>query len=122
MGTKKILIVEDNQILRELCNEFLVVDGFDVCAAKNGKEALEIYKRNGIDLVLMDLKIPVMDGFEALKQLKFIRANLPVIALTGKATDEDKYKCKQAGFDDILIKPYEGDRLAAVINKNLPHS
>jgi CheY-like chemotaxis protein len=117
-----ILLVEDNLIVRDLCREWLELEGYNVCMAGNGKEALEVYENNLINLVLMDLEMPVMSGFEALKEFKLLKAHLPIIALTGKATVNDRRECKQAGFDDILTKPYDGEGLTDMIEKNLPYN
>ena len=90
----------------------------NILHAKNGEEAVEISKNNAdIDLILMDLKMPIMDGFEATKQIKKIRPNIPVVAQTAFVSAEDKEKVFSLGFDDFLSKPISKEALIAVINK-----
>ncbi|MDA9875870.1 response regulator [Flavobacteriaceae bacterium] len=86
--------------------------------AKNGAEAVEICKKNDdINLVLMDLKMPVMDGFEAVKLIKEIRPKLPIVAQTAFSSIEDKEKVFAAGFNDFLSKPINKEALLDVINR-----
>jgi len=116
-----ILIAEDEAI-NFLFLEILLKKQIDLgCAiihAKNGAEAVEICKKNDdINLVLMDLKMPVMDGFEAVKLIKEIRPKLPIVAQTAFSSIEDKEKVFAAGFNDFLSKPINKEALLDVINR-----
>jgi len=118
-----ILIVEDEEV-NYLFIETLLEDEIDIDCnilhAKNGKEAVEICKENTeISFVLMDMKMPIMNGFEATKLIKAFRANLPIVAQTAYTTDEDKEKALSAGCDDFISKPISEETLKEIINKYL---
>lgn len=108
MEAKKILVVEDNEDTREILLYRLKSMGdYEVLLASNGKEALEIAERTKPDLIIMDLKMPVMDGWEATKALRKTDwgKTLPVIALTAQAMERDEEKALGAGCDDYIAKP-----------------
>ena len=117
---KKILVVEDVDFNRDLLVQ-LLEDDYEVIEAVNGQEGVEHAERERPDLILMDLSLPVMDGWEATRQLK---ANdnfrsIPVIALTAHAMKGDEEKALAAGCDDYLVKPLDEDELIAKIQKYL---
>ena len=117
---KKILVVEDVDFNRDLLVQ-LLEDDYEVIEAVNGQEGVELAERERPDLILMDLSLPVMDGWEATRQLK---ANdnfrsIPVIALTAHAMKGDEEKALAAGCDDYLVKPLDEDELIAKIQKYL---
>ena len=116
----KILLVEDNEDMRELGQEFLRHQGFDVSVAIHGQQAIEIVKSEKFDVVLMDLQMPVLGGFEALPKLKEIHAALPIIAVTARASSQERAECMQAGFTDVLIKPYRLSDLSNIVEKYCP--
>jgi|GEM_PF-1731197 len=115
---KTFLLVEDDdssyKYLRYLLNKTKV----NVIRAINGKEAIEVFKfHTNIDLVLLDLHMPVMDGFETIKRLKKQMPYMPVIAQTALAMEGDRLKCLSAGFDDYITKPLNGENLLAKIGQ-----
>jgi CheY-like chemotaxis protein len=117
---KKILVVEDVDFNRELVVQ-LLEDKYQVIEAVNGEEGLELAKRERPDLILMDLSLPVMDGWEATKQIKAnddLRS-IPVIALTAHAMVGDEEKAVAAGCDDYLAKPLDEDELMTKVAKFL---
>ena len=117
---KKILVVEDVDFNRDLLVQLLEED-YEVIEAVNGQEGVEVAERERPDLILMDLSLPVMDGWEATRQLKAndnLRS-IPVIALTGHAMKGDEEKALAAGCDDYLVKPLDEDELIAKIQKYL---
>ena len=117
---KKVLIVEDVDLNRDLVVQ-LLEDQYQVIEAINGQEGLEIAERERPDLILMDLSLPVMDGWEATRRLKAnddLRS-IPVIALTAHAMVGDKEKALAAGCNDYLVKPLDEDELMAGIAKHL---
>jgi CheY-like chemotaxis protein len=117
---KKVLVVEDVDFNRELVVQ-LLEDKYHVIEAVNGQEGVELAERERPDLILMDLSLPVMDGWEATRRLKAnddLRS-IPVIALTAHAMAGDKEKALAAGCDDYLVKPLDEDELMARIAKYL---
>ena len=116
--SKKILLVDDDMRNVFALSKILQERGMEVLKSENGKKALEMLDTNdGIDLVLMDIMMPEMDGYEAMKrirsQVKF--RNLPVIALTAKAMKDDKQKCIDAGANDYITKPIDVERLLSLM-------
>ncbi|WP_016952331.1 response regulator [Anabaena sp. PCC 7108] len=105
----RILIVEDIIENRQLLVKLLKYVGFDVCAVNNGLEAIEIYKEWQPDLIWMDIQMPVMNGYEATKQIRSMSQGkkLTMIALTASAFEEDKQAILQVGCDDIVAKPFQ---------------
>ena len=117
---KKVLVVEDVDFNRELVVQ-LLEDKYHVIEAVNGQEGVELAERERPDLILMDLSLPVMDGWEATRRLKAnddLRS-IPVIALTSHAMVGDEEKALAAGCDDYLVKPLDEDELMARIAKYL---
>lgn len=117
---KKVLVVEDVDFNRELVVQ-LLEDKYHVIEAVNGQEGVELAERERPELILMDLSLPVMDGWEATRRLKAnddLRS-IPVIALTAHAMEGDKEKALAAGCDDYLVKPLDEDELMAKIAKYL---
>ena len=117
---KKVLVVEDVDFNRELVVQ-LLEDKYHVIEAVNGQEGVELAERARPDLILMDLSLPVMDGWEATRRLKAdddLRL-IPVIALTAHAMAGDEEKALVAGCDDYLIKPLDEEELMVRIAKYL---
>ncbi|MEK6600242.1 MAG: response regulator [Candidatus Binatota bacterium] len=106
---KKILVVEDNEDNREIFVFRLQQLDFEVIVASNGKEALEIASRSKPDLIFMDLRMPVMDGWEATRALRQTEwgRDLPVIAVTAHAMKEEREKALNAGCDEFILKPVD---------------
>lgn len=109
----KILVAEDNPANRELIREILEGHGYEVLEAVNGLEALEQIEEKIPDLVLMDIQMPLIDGFETVSKLRKDPrfAKLPVIALTAYAMSGDEEKALMAGFDGYLSKPMDVKQL-----------
>jgi CheY-like chemotaxis protein len=109
----KILLVEDNEMNRDMLSRRLVRKGFDVVMAADGGEAVTMAQNEHPDLILMDMSLPVIDGWEATRQVKTteITAHIPVIALTAHAMSGDREKALSAGCDDYDTKPIEMPRL-----------
>jgi two-component system cell cycle response regulator DivK len=114
---KRILIAEDNAVNRELLRELLEAMGHSVEEACNGLEALQMIVHSPPDLLLLDLSMPIMDGFTALKKIRATApiAALPVLAVTAFAMRGDEEKALQAGFDGYLAKPID----IALLNSEL---
>lgn len=122
----KILLVEDNEMNRDMLSRRLVLRGHEVVIAEDGCMALEMVLRECPDLVLMDMGLPVMDGWEATRRLKVDArtASVPVIALTAHAMADDRMRALEAGCDDFDTKPIDLDRLlgkvGALVRDDLP--
>jgi CheY-like chemotaxis protein len=117
---KKVLVVEDVDFNRDLLVQ-LLEDKYQVIEAVNGQEGVELAERERPELILMDLSLPIMDGWEATKRLKANNElrSIPVIALTAHAMVGDQEKALAAGCDDYLVKPLNEDILMAKIAKYL---
>jgi CheY-like chemotaxis protein len=116
----KILIVEDDLINFKYFNKALVGEELIILHAENGKKAVElVVDIPDIQMVLMDIRMPVMDGFEATKQIKILRPDLPVIAQTAYAFIDERQKILSAGCDDYISKPIVKDDLLKMINKHV---
>jgi len=117
----KILLVEDNEMNRDMLSRRLERKGYEVVIAVDGQAGVDMASSAGPDLILMDLSLPVMDGWEATRRIKADAAtqNIPVIALTAHAMAGDEQKALEAGCDDYDTKPVELNRLLGKINKLL---
>ena len=117
----KILLVEDNEMNRDMLSRRLERKGFSVVVAVDGAEGLLKAKSEGPDLILMDMSLPVLDGWEATRRLKADEAtrHIPVIALTAHAMASDEQKAREAGCDDFDTKPIELSRLLEKIQSRL---
>ncbi len=118
------MIVEDEFFLAETIKTRLEFLGFKVETAENGELALEALRKSPVDLILMDIMMPVMDGFETTRQIKSDPAlkNIPVIFVTARAQTSDREKGKLAGGDDYISKPFEWDKLTQIIHQWLTKS
>jgi signal transduction histidine kinase/CheY-like chemotaxis protein len=115
-----ILIAEDDNINFLLFQKMMQNKNFKIIRAINGQEAVDICLNNpNIDLVLMDIKMPIMTGFEALEQIRPMRPNLPIIAQTAYSSSDDKIRIEEAGFNGYITKPLNRDNLFELINKYL---
>jgi CheY-like chemotaxis protein len=109
----KILLVEDNELNRDMLSRRLERRGFTVVMAVDGGEGVRMALTEKPDLILMDMGLPVLDGWEATRQVRAdpASANVPIIALTAHAMSSDEQKAKEAGCDDFDTKPVELPRL-----------
>jgi CheY-like chemotaxis protein len=123
-GAPLVLVVDDFQDNREMYAEFLLFSGFRVIEAKNGLEAIEQAFANLPDVIIMDLSLPVMDGWEATRKLKADgrTKSIPVIALTGHALHGHSKGALDAGCDAFVAKPCLPDQLVTEIRKMLAPS
>jgi two-component system cell cycle response regulator DivK len=117
----KVLLVEDNEMNRDMLSRRLTRRGFEVIFAVDGKQGVEAAQREKPDIILMDMSLPVMDGWEATRCVKADDATrgVPVIGLTAHAMSGDREKALQAGCDDYDTKPVEFDRLVGKIERLL---
>lgn len=111
---RRVLVAEDNSSNYKLV-EVLLRRDYDLVHAVNGAEAVELFKAQGADLVLMDINMPVMDGYEAFRLIREFSQEVPVIALTAYAFETDRRRMFDAGFNDCLAKPLRADELRAKV-------
>jgi two-component system cell cycle response regulator DivK len=118
---KKILLVEDNEMNRDMLSRRLARKGYEVSIAVDGRQGVEMAQSAAPDLILMDMSLPVLDGWEATRQLKNADAtrHIPVIALTAHAMSGDRERALEAGCDDYDTKPIELPRLLEKIETML---
>jgi CheY-like chemotaxis protein len=118
---KKLLLVEDNEMNRDMLSRRLARKGYEVVCAVDGQEGVAMVGSESPDLVLMDMSLPIMDGWEATRLLKADDAtkSIPVIALTAHAMEGDEQKARDAGCDDYDTKPIELPRLLGKIEAQL---
>ena len=119
MSTPHILLVEDNELNRDMLSRRLERKGFRISMALDGAEGILKAQQLRPDLILMDLSLPVVDGWEAIRKLKAdpITASIPIIALTAHARSEDEQTAKEAGADDFDTKPVDLQRLLEKIGR-----
>lgn len=112
----RILIVEDDYNVRRLFKETLLDEGFDVFAANNGNEALDIIDKQSIDLILLDIVMPEMDGLSLTRLLRQTNINLPIIIISAKSEPKSKREGFVSGIDDYMVKPVDLKELVLRIN------
>ncbi|OVE68967.1 hybrid sensor histidine kinase/response regulator [Clostridium diolis] len=119
---KVILYVEDNLISQEVMENIIRSNGYKYISAYNGNEAINILKNNKVDLILMDIQMPELNGFETTQAIRVEELegkHIPIIAITAYAMREDKEKCIKAKMDDYISKPFEIENLLNIIEFNL---
>jgi two-component system cell cycle response regulator DivK len=119
--TKRILLVEDQKDNRQIIRDMLSVTDYQITEAENGEDALAAVAKQRPDLILMDIQMPVLDGYEATRWIKAdpaLRA-IPIIAITSYALSGDEQKARAAGCDDYVPKPYSPRQLLAKIRQYL---
>jgi CheY-like chemotaxis protein len=113
----RILLVEDNEMNRDMLSRRLARKGYDVEMAVDGRQGVDMARSGSYDLILMDMSLPEIDGWEATRQLRASTetATIPIIALTAHAMAGDREKAMEAGCDDYDVKPVELPRLLSKI-------
>lgn len=120
----RILLVEDNPVNQLVAKGMLSKLGCEVIVAAHGGEALKLLEEQRFDMVLMDCNMPVMDGYEASRQIRRSGRwpELPIVALTANALAEERERCRAAGMDDYLAKPFRREELKALLDLWVPNS
>jgi len=122
LADKTILIAEDNALNMKLMKAMLIKTGAKIISAENGSQVIEYFKNNHIDIILMDVHMPVIDGFQATKIIRETEDNnkhIPIVALTANALKGDREKCLENGMDDYLSKPFKKNDLYEILKKHL---
>jgi two-component system phosphate regulon sensor histidine kinase PhoR len=112
-----VLVVDDEQDIRDASERILTRTGFKVMKATRGDEALDVLDKERIDIVLLDLKMPGMDGLEVLKRIRMLSKTIQVVVITGYATVETAIEAMKQGAYDFIPKPFEPDQLRIVVNR-----
>ena len=116
----KILVIDDEQSIRELLNTLLHRKGYDVVLAESGKKGLELFRRERPDVMVLDLKMPGMDGLTVLQQVRSLEPKQPVIILTGAGTAEEKQQVRALGVTEFVEKGLSlhllGDALKRILH------
>lgn len=110
-----VLVVDDEQAIVELVSYHLNKAGYQVFQASHGNQALDIVENNRIDFAIIDIMMPIMNGFELVREIKYFKDNLPILMLSAKSAAVDKLKGFELGVDDYLTKPFEPLELLARI-------
>lgn len=112
----KILVVDDESRIRKIIRDFLVREGYVVCEAEDGEEALDIFcSNNDIDLIIMDVMMPKMDGWQLCKEVRKL-SKVPILMLTAKGEEQDELKGFELGVDEYISKPFSPKILTARVN------
>lgn len=122
-NSKKILVGEDSSVIINLTKSILSFENYQMKAAKNGKQVLEMLAKEEFDLILMDLNMPVLDGATCTKMIREladpIKSKLPIIAISGNMNNYTMDEFRKLGFDDFIQKPLDYDKLLATVKKIL---
>ena len=119
MSSERILVVDDELFVRELLLEFLSTEGYEVSLADSGEKAVELMETQPAEVVLVDLKMPGMDGIETFKQIKKIAPDTLAIIMTGYPTIESSIEALRQGAYDYVVKPFKLNDLKTSIEKAL---
>ncbi|MBW1980658.1 MAG: response regulator [Deltaproteobacteria bacterium] len=114
-----ILVVDDERVVREGCSRILTPEGYQVLTAVNGKEALDLLPANPVNLLLCDLKMPVLGAIEVLEETTQTYPDIPVIIITGHGTVESAVECMKKGAYDFITKPFRADHLVLLVKRAL---
>lgn len=114
----KILVVEDENILREVIKDYLIAEGYQVLEAADGEKALELFQSNSVDLVILDIVLPKIDGWSVCRRIRK-SSGVPIIILTARSDEDDSLMGFELGADDYLIKPYSPRVLTVKVKKFL---
>jgi len=120
--SKRILVVEDQEDNRVILRDLLSTAGYELIEATNGQEGVELAHKERPDLILMDIQLPVIDGYEATRRIKGDAAlgSIPIIAVTSYALSGDEAKARMAGCDGYVTKPFSPRQLLAKVREYLP--
>jgi CheY-like chemotaxis protein len=122
-GPVKILVAEDNEANQFLIKAITKTMDWEITLVENGEEAIDAFKKEDFDLILMDVQMPVMNGYEATKIIRTLEAenntHIPIIALTAYAMTSDKDQCIDAGMDDYISKPFKRQQFLDIISHTL---
>lgn len=115
----RVLIAEDSSVIQNLVKKILEFQNFEITAVKNGEQVIQLLNKEDFDIILLDINMPIMDGMECVKAIRELddaaKAKVPVVAITGNARNYSEEEFKEAGFNDVLMKPLNFDKLVIVV-------
>ena len=114
-----VLVVDDEKVIRDGCSRMLGSEGYQVMTAANGREALDVLAAEPVDLILCDLKMPVMGAIEVLEQVTVHYPDVPLIIITGHGTVANAVECMKKGAYDFITKPFRADHLILIVKRAL---
>jgi chemosensory pili system protein ChpA (sensor histidine kinase/response regulator) len=119
---RRVLVVDDSLSVRKYVSTLLSDKDLIVHTAPNGQEALRILEKTPVDLIITDLEMPVMHGYELINRIRSSETfrDLPIVVLTSRSTEKHMEKAFEMGSDDYLVKPFDEDSLMSVVNRHLP--
>ncbi len=121
----KVLVVDDEALIRDVIKEYLKLEGIDYMEASDGYEAVNIARNNSFDCIIMDIMMPKLDGYQAVKEIRKF-SNVPFIMLSARGEEYDKLSCFDIGVDDYVTKPFSPRELIArikvVTKRNSPNN
>jgi PAS domain S-box-containing protein len=116
-GTETLLLVDDEAVIRRMSKRMLERFGYKVVVACDGLEAIEVFRNESIDLAIIDMIMPRLDGFKTLKQLQKVTPDVKAILFSGNVTEEGKKRCFESGFKDLVTKPFEASYFLQVVRR-----
>jgi len=122
--TKRILIIEDEEDKRAIMRDLLITAGYNLIKAVDGEEGVKLAQRERPDLILMDIQLPILDGYEATRRIRASAElkSIPIIAVTSYALRGDDAKARAAGCDSYVAKPFSPRELLAKVREFLPNA
>lgn len=117
-----ILLAEDDEDLRSILSQYLEINGFSILQAENGQAGLDLFNREHVDICILDIMMPLMDGFELARQIRKSDPEIPIIFLTARNQKADRIKGLKLGADDYITKPFEVEELILRIQNILRRS
>ena len=119
--SKRILVVEDDEDSRRILRDLLTTAGFQLLEAEDGEQGIAAAEAQWPDLILMDIQLPIVDGYEATRRIKASPElrSIPIIVVTSQAFSDGEAKARAAGCDDFIAKPYSPRQLLAKVNEQL---
>ncbi len=118
-STKRVLIAEDSSVIQNLARKILEFQNFEIITVKNGEQVIQLMDKDEFDILLLDINMPIMDGMECARNVRKMtdskKSGIPIVAITGNAKNYTDAEFKEAGFNDVLVKPLNFDRLVTVV-------
>lgn len=120
---KKIIIAEDSSVIQNITKRILTAQNFEIRSVKNGQQVLDLLEKEKIDLILMDINMPVMNGIDCTREIREMKdpekSDIPIIAITGNAMNLSEEEYRDIGINDLLQKPLNFDQLVNLVRKHI---
>jgi len=119
MSKKEILVIDDEQMILDMLDQILSAAGYDVHLALGGKKALEVFAEHPVELVLTDIKMPGVDGYHLLREIKGKNPETRIVLMSGYSNDLSIREAIELGADEFVVKPFKGSEILQVLNSAL---